>query len=58
MTTRRWYYLVPRFGSPRALVHAIEPNTLDTLPGDKTLYAGREALALASRIADEMRLTT
>jgi Xaa-Pro aminopeptidase len=45
MTTRRWYYLVPRLGSPRALVHAIEPNTLDTLPGDKTLYAGREALA-------------
>src|SRR5580765_7492909 len=45
MTTRRWYYLVPRIGSPRALVHAIEPNTLDTLPGDKTLYAGREALA-------------
>jgi Xaa-Pro aminopeptidase len=45
MTTRRWYYLVPRSGSPRALVHAIEPNTLDNLPGDKTLYAGREALA-------------
>src|SRR6478736_6898895 len=45
MTTRRWYYLVPRIGSPRALVHAIEPNTLDTLPGDKALYAGREALA-------------
>ena len=45
MTTRRWYYLVPRSGSPRALVHAIEPHTLDSLPGDKTLYAGREALA-------------
>ena len=45
MTTRRWYYMVPRIGSPRALVHAIEPNTLDTLPGDKALYAGREALA-------------
>ncbi len=35
MTTRRWYYLIPRIGSPRALVHAIEPNKLDTLPGDK-----------------------
>ena len=45
MTTRRWYYLVPRTGAPRALVHAIEPHTLDNLPGDKTLYAGREALA-------------
>src|SRR6478672_600930 len=31
MTTRRWYYLVPRIGSPRALVHAIEPSTLDSL---------------------------
>ena len=28
MTTRRWYYLVPRVGSPRALVHAIERDTL------------------------------
>jgi Xaa-Pro dipeptidase len=45
MTTRRWYYMVPRSGAPRGLVHAIEPNTLDTLPGDKMLYAGREALA-------------
>ena len=45
MTTRRWYYLIPRIGSPRALVHAIERHNLDTLPGDKTVYAGREALA-------------
>ena len=45
MTTRRWYYLVPRTGQPRALVHAIEPHTLDQLPGEQTMYAGREALA-------------
>ena len=25
MTTRRWYYMVPATGEPRALVHAIEP---------------------------------
>ena len=43
MTTRRWYYLVPA-GQPRALVHAIERHTLDNLPGDTQLYAGREAL--------------
>jgi Xaa-Pro dipeptidase len=45
MTTRRWYYMVPATGEPRALVHAIEPSTLDSLPGRKDLYAGREALA-------------
>ncbi len=44
MTTRRWYYLVPANGNPRALVHAIERHTLDQLPGDTHLYAGREAL--------------
>ena len=44
MTTRRWYYLVPSSGSPRALVHAIERHNLDALPGTKQVYAGREAL--------------
>src|SRR5471032_1988792 len=36
MTTRRWYYLIPASGSPRALVHAIERHNLDALPGEKT----------------------
>ena len=44
MTTRRWYYFVPAKGQPRALVHAIERHTLDSLPGDTQIYAGREAL--------------
>ena len=44
MTTRRWYYFVPAEGQPRALVHAIERHTLDNLPGDTQIYAGREAL--------------
>src|SRR2546422_6359273 len=44
MTTRRWYYLIPSTGSPRGLVHAIERHNLDALPGDKTVYAGREQL--------------
>jgi len=44
MTTRRWYYLVPSSGSPRALVHAIEKHNLDALPGDKKIYAGRQEL--------------
>jgi Xaa-Pro aminopeptidase len=45
MTTRRWYYLIPASGTPRALVHAIERHNLDSLPGDKQIYAGREQLA-------------
>jgi len=44
MTTRRWYYLIPASGSPRALVHAIEQHNLAALPGDKIVYAGRTEL--------------
>jgi Xaa-Pro dipeptidase len=44
MTTRRWYYLVPSKGEPRALVHAIERHNLDQLPGTKSLYSRREEL--------------
>src|ERR1043165_4449419 len=44
MTTRRWYYLIPSSGSPRALVHAIERHNLDALPGTKRVYARREQL--------------
>src|ERR671912_128374 len=44
MTTRRWFYLVPATGEPRGLVHAIERKTLDALPGEKVVYAGRQQL--------------
>jgi Xaa-Pro aminopeptidase len=44
MTTRRWYYLIPAAGEPRALVHAIERHNLDHLPGSKVVYAGRQQL--------------
>ena len=44
MTTRRWYYLIPAEGQPRGLVHAIERHNLDALPGEKTIYAGRQQL--------------
>ncbi len=43
-TTRRWYYFIPATGTPQKLVHAIEPRTLDGMPGTTTLYAGREQL--------------
>jgi Xaa-Pro aminopeptidase len=38
--TRRWYYLIPATGEPRALVHRVEPHILDTLPGEKLEYSG------------------
>ena len=44
LTTRRWYYLIPRDGEPRALVHAIERHNLDPLPGRKIVYGRREQL--------------
>jgi Xaa-Pro aminopeptidase len=44
LATRRWFYLIPAVGEPRALVHAIEKYNLDHLPGSKTVYAGREQL--------------
>lgn len=44
LATRRWYYLIPTHGEPRALVHAIEPHSLSHLPGATFKYAGREEL--------------
>jgi Xaa-Pro dipeptidase len=44
LATRRWYYLIPASGEPRGLVHAIERNALDHLPGAKARYAGRDEL--------------
>jgi Xaa-Pro aminopeptidase len=37
--SRRWFYYVPATGEPKKLVHAIEPGSLDGLPGkSKTVY--------------------
>lgn len=37
--SRRWFYFVPASGEPKKLVHAIEPSSLDHLPGaNKTVY--------------------
>lgn len=44
LATRRWFYLIPQSGEPRALVHAIERHNLDHLPGSKQIYAGRTQL--------------
>ena len=44
LATRRWYYLIPASGEPRGLVHAIERDALDHLPGAVSRYAGRDQL--------------
>jgi Xaa-Pro dipeptidase len=44
LATRRWYYLIPAVGEPRALVHAIEPRALAHLPGQAEQYAQRQQL--------------
>ena len=44
MATRRWYYLIPSDGAPRGLVHAIERHNLDALPGEQSIYSGRQEL--------------
>ena len=44
MTTRRWYYLIRANGAPRALVHAIERQNLDHLPGERLVYASHGEL--------------
>ncbi len=36
--SRRWAYFIPASGTPKKLAHAIEPASLDHLPGDKTTY--------------------
>ncbi len=36
--SRRWYYYVPVKGEPTKVVHAIEPDQLNKLPGKKLIY--------------------
>ncbi len=38
MLSRRWFYYVPAQGEPAKLVHRIESQALDHLPGRKTAY--------------------
>jgi Xaa-Pro aminopeptidase len=48
--TRRWYYWIPAEGTPRKLLHRIEPHVLDHLPGQLDEYVSweqqRQLLAL------------
>jgi len=44
MRTRRWFYFVPTKGTPRKLVHKIEAQALESLPGETFYYAGLQEL--------------
>jgi Xaa-Pro dipeptidase len=42
--SRPWFYMVPVQGEPIKIVHAIEAAILDSLPGIKVPYSGRDGL--------------
>jgi len=44
LVSRRWYYVIPAQGDPRKLVHRIEADKLDSLPGSKGLYSSWQEL--------------
>jgi len=58
-TSRRWFYYIPAVGEPRRLVHSVEPDRLDGLPGEKIVYLSwqeqharlKELLAGARKVA-------
>ncbi|WP_304224916.1 Xaa-Pro peptidase family protein [Gracilinema caldarium] len=54
--SRPWVYVVPATGLPIKIVHAIELNILDKLPGTKQPYAGKEAFHAALRQFSGKRL--
>ncbi len=38
MATRRWFYYIPQAGEPTRIVHSIERDVIDHLPGKKLIY--------------------
>jgi Xaa-Pro aminopeptidase len=44
MTTRRFFYWIPKKGAPIKLVHAIETHVLDHCPGEKRTYLSWQSL--------------
>ena len=54
--SRRYFYFIPNTGQPRKLVHRIETDVLDHLPGSRSIYlrwqeleAGVQAMVQGSR---------
>lgn len=42
--TRRWFYWIPREGTPIKLVHSIEAENFEDLPGRNCIYTGWQEL--------------
>jgi len=42
--SRRFFYCIPQSGAPRKLVHRIEADALDHLPGEKIIYLSWQEL--------------
>jgi Xaa-Pro dipeptidase len=49
ITTRRWFYYVPATGEPVKLVHSIERDKLDNLPGRKIVFLPWKGLHIVLR---------
>ncbi len=47
MASRRYFYFIPASGAPQKLVHRIESDALDHLPGDKVIYLKWQELEAA-----------
>lgn len=45
--SRRYYYFIPAAGTPQKLVHRIENDVLDHLPGEKNIYLRWQELEAA-----------
>jgi Xaa-Pro dipeptidase len=56
MYSRRWYYYIPARGTPRKLVHSVERQALDSLPGTKKEYVSWVELhATLARVLGERK---
>jgi Xaa-Pro aminopeptidase len=53
--SRLWIYAVPAEGDPLRIVHAIEADHLDTLPGQKVSYVSREDLFSVLKLLADKR---
>lgn len=58
LITRRFFYWIPKQGSPIKLVHRIESASLDHLPGEKRVFSAWEELesCLSALLKDSKRV--
>jgi Xaa-Pro aminopeptidase len=56
--TRRWFYFIPSTGEPSGLVHKIEAETLNALPGNRSAYASWQEMraGLARMLAGQRKI--